>query len=227
MRRWPAWLCLAAAPALFCACGGVGGELPPESSEALPPSEEGAPGMSMSGIDLYMHDTDPTAGQQRKPRFWIHANTFDVLEDAAYAFKDARAVVFGEESGNEIVVFEADQGRFEEDKRAYLRDNVVAQVGTMTLQLEEVVWEQAGQDIGFAYSDHPVEVNDPSLRLRAASVRLYPETKEFELRDVEGHVQFNLPKAAATVSSAAAAGQALRNVANEENPAPRNGAAGE
>jgi len=166
---------------------------PPPAQEPgpVPPPQESEDAMTMSGVDLYHHDPRPTGGVARKPTFWLHANTFSVLDDNTWAVEDAHAVIFEKDSEKELIVLDAKRGRFEQDKNAYLRDGVTARAGAMLMKLEDIEWRNRAQDTpSEASSQHPVSIDSPELQLQAATVRLYPDTHEFELTDVVGTVHF-------------------------------------
>lgn len=168
---------------------------------APPPTVTEAPGISagqpedlmvMSGVDLFLHDTRPTQGRKQKPTFWVHADKFSQYEyeESVWVLEDARAVVYGE-SEEEAIVLEARKGRFEQDKGAYLKDSVTARIGTMTMHLQDIEWINPQEDVpGRAFTLQPVVVDGPQLQLEAASLEIFPDTKEFELMDVAGLVRF-------------------------------------
>lgn len=170
-------------------------------NRSAPPPAPEAPGISpepveevmvMSGVDLFLHDTRPTMGRKQKPTFWVHADKFSQYEyeESVWVLEDARAVLYGE-TDEESIIFDARRGRFEQDKGAYLKDGVTAQVGTMTMHLQDIEWINPQEGVpGRAFTLQPVVVEDPALQLEAASLEIFPETKEFELSDVTGLVRF-------------------------------------
>ncbi len=147
--------------------------------------------LQMSEIDLYMHRTRQMEGVAQKPEFWVHATSFTMQGQNAYAFQNARAVVYSEEAGHEDVVIDAKRGTFEQDRRAVLQDDVRIKAGTLLLSLNDITWEKPEDGSpGVAHSDNHVTVNDPSLQLEAGSLRLYPDSKLFELTGATGTVRF-------------------------------------
>ncbi|HPO12055.1 MAG TPA: LPS export ABC transporter periplasmic protein LptC [Candidatus Hydrogenedentes bacterium] len=142
-------------------------------------------------IDFYLHRTDPTGGMAQKPTLWVHAQEASMADESTYAFKNAHAVIYGKDETQEVIKIDAQEGRFEEGKSAFLSGQVKAVVGTMTIELSDIQWQNPDKDKpGEARSDNPVKVTDPQLELQAASVRLYPDKKEFELTGVTGLVRF-------------------------------------
>ena len=166
----------------------------PEPAPAAQPADPYAqPGnaLQMSEINLYMHRSNQMEGVAQKPEFWVHANSFTMQGQNTYAFQNARAVVYGEQEGREEVVIDAKRGTFEQDRRAVLEDDVRVKAGTLLLSLGDITWEKpADGSPGVARSDSRVKVDDPSLQLEAASLRLYPDSKLFELTEVTGTVRF-------------------------------------
>ena len=73
----------------------------------------------------------PTEGVKRKPRFWVHAREFRLLEEAVWEFEEARAVIYGAEADKEEIILESRRGRFEEDRGATLKEGVKAYIGAM------------------------------------------------------------------------------------------------
>jgi hypothetical protein len=147
--------------------------------------------LQMSEINLYMHRSKQMEGVAQKPEFWVHATAFTMQGQNAYAFQNARAVVYSDEEGREDVVIDAMRGTFEQDRRAVLQDDVRVKAGTLLLNLSDITWEKPEDGSpGVARSDNHVTINDPSLQLEAASLRLYPDSKLFELTAVTGTVRF-------------------------------------
>ncbi len=147
--------------------------------------------LQMSGIDLYMHRSKQMEGVAQKPEFWVHATAFTMQGQNAYAFQNARAVVYSEEAGHEDMTIDAKRGTFEQDRRAVLQDDVQAKAGTLQLRLGDITWEKPEDGSpGVAKSDNHVSVNSPTLQLEAASLRLYPDSKLFELTEATGTVRF-------------------------------------
>jgi hypothetical protein len=176
---------------VFLAAGCGPGTPPPQ---APPPANE-APaveGLTMQGIDLYLHDASPTPGAPRKPTFWVHAEQFSMLENGVWRFEQARAVVYGDDAQEEAITLEAERGRFEADRGALLEGGVKAFVQDMRMDLSDIEWinPQNEDEEGVARSDQPLLVDSPSMQLKAGSLRLYPEQKQFVLTEVSGQVRF-------------------------------------
>lgn len=155
------------------------------------PYAQGDNALVMSGINLYMHRSHQLEGVAQKPQFWVHANQFSIQGANQYIFEDARAVIYGSSEEEESIVIEAKRGQFEQDKRASLQEDVLVKAGTMNLKLIDIDWEKPEDDTaGIAKSDNKVVIDDPNLQLEAGSLRLYPDTKKFELTQVTGMVRF-------------------------------------
>ena len=147
--------------------------------------------LQMSGIDLYMHRSRQVEGVAQKPEFWVHAEAFTMQGQNAYAFQNARAVVYSEEAGHEDVSIDARRGTFEQDRRAVLQDDVQVKAGELHMRGGDITWEKPEDGSpGVAKSDNHVSVDSPSLQLEAASLRLYPDSKLFELTAATGTVRF-------------------------------------
>ncbi len=161
----------------------------PGAPGAVPLEETGQ--TEVRDIDFYLHRTDPTAGMAQKPTIWVHAREASMADESTYAFKHAHAVIYGKDETQEVITIDAQEGRFEEGKSAFLNGQVKAVVGAMTIELSDIQWQNPDKDKpGEARSDNPVKVTDPQLELQAGSVRLYPDRKEFELTGVTGLVRF-------------------------------------
>jgi len=172
----------------------------PPPSETPAPEAQQAPSdplaepdnaLQMSEINLYMHRSRQMEGVAQKPEFWVHATSFTMQGQNAYAFKNARAVVYSETEGREDVVIDAKRGTFEQDRRAVLQDEVQVKAGELQIHLGDITWEKPEDGSpGVAKSDNHVSVNSPTLQLEAASLRLYPDSKQFELTGASGKVRF-------------------------------------
>ncbi|MDQ1257938.1 MAG: hypothetical protein QG656_2546 [Candidatus Hydrogenedentes bacterium] len=156
----------------------------PEPAAASEPAAEPAgPEMTMTGINIYMHDKRPTLGTPRKPTFWVKAETFTSTEDGLRSFKNARAVVYSRKEGEPDIVFEAKNGWMKEEERAFLDQGVVGTIGTMTLELEDIEWLNEER---LAKTDKPVRMVDGEMHLDAATLRLYPDERKYVMTDAEG-----------------------------------------
>jgi len=172
---------------------GCGQGIAPPSPETATPAVGRTDGaVSMSGINLFLHDARPTAGAARKPTFWVHAEYFTMLDDQVWSFENAQAAIYGRTPEEKQITLEAARGRFQEDSGALLDGGVTAYVGEMTLDLADIEWinpRQEGEE-GIARSDSPLRVSSNKLQLRASSLRLYPESDKFVLTNVSGLVRF-------------------------------------
>ena len=193
-------LCIMLPLVLAAAAGCSKPAAPPAQQETPAPEAPKSPAdpyaqpdnaLQMSGIDLYMHRSRQMEGVAQKPEFWVHAASFTMQGQNAYAFQNARAVVYSGEAGREDVTIDAKRGTFEQDRRAVLQDDVRAKAGEMNLRMGDITWEKPEDGSpGVAKSDNHVSLDSPTLQLEAASLRLYPDSKLFELTGATGTVRF-------------------------------------
>ena len=147
-------------------------------------TEDAEPLVSVSGMDLYMHDYAPTGEQARKPRLWVHADSGRLETDGAWTLDTARMVVYQEEE--EDLVIDALTGRFDEQKgTAQLEGGVRLQAGTMQVEAEAFEWVNA---MNLARSLSPVRLEDPKSRLNAQGLSLDPGTGTVTLTGVTGEL---------------------------------------
>ncbi len=175
-------------------------DAPPEMEEALEAElgteETAATGprddaISMTGIRLYLHDTAPTAGQARKPRFMVEADTSSMESDDSWSFSEARAVLYNPDTEEEDIVFQAGEGRFIENREAYLGGGVAAVAGNVTIQLDDIICENLESEDGMvAYTEHPVSIDSPALELDAATMQIHAAHRTMEFQDVRGWISF-------------------------------------
>ncbi len=139
-------------------------------------------------IDLRLFDADPTTGAPRSPTCWVHADSFSRPEGDIWSFEGAKAVIYGRSDGQEEQIhIEAGSGRFQETRMAYLKDNVVARVGDMRIELSDIEWIN---DERLARSDNAISLETPDAQLSASSLLLYPDNKQLILTDVTGTFRF-------------------------------------
>lgn len=174
--------------AVLTGCGGAPAPPPlPEVAADTAPQDEPEDTITMSGINLFIHDSKPTVqGADRKPLFWLHADKYQ-MEGTMWSVETARAVIYGQREGSVDVVLDATRGRFEEGKGAYLKDGVVATMNDITIEMQDVncvILED--ESLGEASSENPVKVRGNDIQLDAGSIRIYPETREMELTDIQG-----------------------------------------
>jgi hypothetical protein len=191
MRFWP----LALALGLTACSGSVTPEAPvapgaPEG-ESTEGAAEGEATLTMQGIKLYLYDASPAVGVEQKPAFEVSADVFRQVEEKVWTFENAHAVVNPEGPEEDAFVFDAAAGELREEESAYLKGGVTGSVGTMQLSFEDLVWQNGTVDQpSLARSDNPVSIKDPAMELEASSIRLYPDSKRLELRDVSGFLTF-------------------------------------
>ena len=137
-------------------------------------------------LNLRLYEGNPTAGETRRPTFWVHAEVFTLGEENVWLFEQAHAMIYGHgEKGSEITI-DAGRGRFQEGKAAYLKDGVTAQVGDMHIDLTDLEWIN---DERMARTDNPVSVTSPDSNMKASTLRLYPDQKQLLLTRVSGTVK--------------------------------------
>jgi len=172
----------------LAACGAEPTRPPAAEPTAKPAAPAAADGqVTMSGVDLYLHDTRPTLGTPRRPAFWVRAEELVLVGEGRWAFEKAHAVIAGRDEAAEDILLDAAQGRFREEEGAVLEGGGVAHVGTMTMEFESIEWDNANRQ---AWSDKPVKIVDGKTHLDASSLRLYPDERRFELTDVRGVIYF-------------------------------------
>jgi len=173
---------------LFAAAGcgnGFNGRKP--AAPTAPPASAGPGGphanMEGRGADFRLFDGDPTSGPARRPRLWLHVDSFSLTEENIWSFQNAHAVIYGRDEQMEDMYLEAGGGSYQEAKSAYLKEGVTAKIGEMKLELRDIEWLN---DEGIAKSDYPVSITTPDSELKASSVRLYHKEKQIVLTDVTG-----------------------------------------
>jgi hypothetical protein len=151
----------------------------------------------MENIEMHLWPANAAPRQGQKPLLSIRASsvTGSAAEGGEWAFRDAIAVAPAQEAGQAEIRFKAARGSFDEGRGAVLEDSVTAYMNDMTIQLQDIIWElgtDAGADAkgGQAYSNHPLTIDSPTQKLEASSLRLDPETSNFELTDVSGEIHF-------------------------------------
>lgn len=152
-------------------------------------SSEVAPQKSivMAGMDLYMHDYLPTAGEARKPTFWVHAAEGELLEEEqVWALRETKAVIY--RHGEEDLRLEADSGVFDEVNRvAHLLGRVRVHTASMDMEMAQIQWDN---EASVAQSSEPLVLISGATRLYATGVILRPKDGTYELSQVSGRVAF-------------------------------------
>ena len=193
--RYPELLIALLLAGITAGCGGDR-PLPVSSEPATTEQTEGAPEQDlirMRTTEFYLYDARPLAGAARKPLIFIRAGETSVGVDsgASVSFKDAQAVIRSNEEAGQEIIFRAAEGSFVENERAYLGGGVVAQVGEMTVQLEDIEMTSPSAETELvAETQQPVIIDGPGLHLQAASMRLYPDDKICELTAGSGYLEF-------------------------------------
>ena len=182
--RAPIVLLLILTMAFGCGNGFTGHK--PVETRALAASAGGAaqhPNMEGRGADFRLFDGDPTTGPARRPRLWLHVDSFSLAEENIWSFKNARAVIYGRDEQMEDMFLEAGGGSYQEGKSAYLKDGVIAKIGDMELDLQDIEWLN---EEGLGKSDYALSIKTPDSDLKASSVRLYHRENKIVLTDVTG-----------------------------------------
>lgn len=183
------WL-MAFAAGCGAGCGAPSTPPPaPSTPENAPPATNNVPdgvGVEFQGVDLRLFSMDPTQTGPRKPRFWLHADKQTISADGVTSFEKARAVVYGKETDVEQMTIDAGAGQYKQDEMVYLSNGVVAHAGDMTIQVTDMTYENNEK---VARSDNPVSIESPRMQLKAANVRLNPDTRTMVLGPGSGTVQ--------------------------------------
>jgi len=156
---------------------------PPADAHAGGNRSANIEGMEGRGADFRLFDGDPTSGPARRPRFWLHVDSFSLAEENIYSFENGHAVIYGRDDQMQDMYLTAGGGMYQEAKSAYLKNGVVAQIGDMKLELQDFEWLN---EEGLGKSDNPVSIHSPDSELKASSVRLYHKEKQMVLTDVTG-----------------------------------------
>jgi hypothetical protein len=107
------------------------------------------------------------------------------MEDNVWAFEKARAIIYGREEGDDVVM-EAGRGRFQESKMALLTGGVDVRIGKMRVTLSDIEWLN---DERVARSDNPLTMTSEDMHIEASSLKLYPDRKELVLTNAKGILQ--------------------------------------
>ena len=184
----PVWLLLAWFMGCIAGCG------EPAKPPAMPATPENATtdsgkqnsvGVEFKGVDLRLFNTEPTQTSARKPRFWLHADKQTITAEGVTSFEKAHAVVYGKETDEEQLTLDAGAGQYKEDEMVYLSNEVVARAGEVTIRAQDMTYENNSK---VAKSDNPVSIDSPKMQLKAASVRILPDTREMELGQGSGTI---------------------------------------
>jgi len=186
VKRWA----IAAVVVILPGCGPMIASPPPKTNTALP-GVTGAPMQDntarLEGVDLWLYGTEPSAGADRKPTCWVHANAFTLDHDNAWSLESAKAVIYARDTDTPDILIEARHGRFEESKMASLNDGVTAQVGEIHLKMDEVQWLNDERELR---TDRPASITTRHMQLHAETFRLYPDKQEIIMTRVIGTVEW-------------------------------------
>ena len=175
---------------VLAGCGKSGSPPPPPPPAQEQPTqhvpERVGQAVTMKGIDLYMHDSAPTEGEKQKPSFWVHAETFATVEEKIWEFEVARAVIYPRKADGDEIKIEAAKGRYQDGEKAYLSGGVILYARDMKMTLQDLEWTNEQRE---ARTDHPLTVEGPENNLKADTMRLYPDKKQFILTHATGTVK--------------------------------------
>lgn len=185
-----------AIPAILCAAAivaGCGNEVAPNDAAApkataseapRPPVRETLSGLeaAVSGMDLYMHDIEPTGDSRRKPTLWVHAAEGQLKPDNSWALADARAVIYREQE--EDILLESKTGRFDEGQKvAVLEGGVSVAAGEMRFSTDSVSYDNEQRIV---QTHAPVVLSDGKTQLNADHATLEPDDGVVILSNVSG-----------------------------------------
>jgi len=173
-------------------------EAPPPDSASPPSLESGEQlavarsepvenEMLLSGVNLWMHDYTPTAGQLRKPTIWVHAESGRLAEDSQlWSLQDTRAVIYRE--NDEDLTADAAQGAFDQtDETAVLTGDVTLLAGSLEVALEKLKWDNVA---GVATSDRPVRVTSGEMWLTGEAMWIRPDENLLQIEGGSGAMPF-------------------------------------
>lgn len=155
------------------------------TGESISPTVKEALGgleASVSDMDLYMHDIQPTGDVRRTPTLWVHAAHGQLKADSSWALADASAVIYREH--DEEIRLESKSGRFDEsNKVAVLDGGVKVAAGGVHLSTDSVRYDNTHRVV---QTIAPVELSDGKTTLNAEGATLEPEDGTVTLTNVSG-----------------------------------------
>lgn len=136
----------------------------------------------VSGMDLYMHDIEPTGDARRKPTLWVHAAEGQLKADNSWALANARAVIYRENEAD--IQLESTSGRFDEaNKVAVLDGGVKVAAGDVELSTDSVSYDNHHRIVR---THAPVKLSDGDTVLNADEATLEPKDGVVILSNVSG-----------------------------------------
>ncbi|MFP6583070.1 MAG: LPS export ABC transporter periplasmic protein LptC [Candidatus Hydrogenedentota bacterium] len=146
-------------------------------------SESG--GLDMMHIErpeIRMYEEMSASAKGQKPTFYVRAVTADGNANGGWILTQPEAIIYGEDS--EDVVLNAESGSLDDESAtATLAGNVQATIGTMAVQLEEILWDNKNR---LAYSDKAVTLKGEEMDLEAQGIRIEPKIGTIVLENVTG-----------------------------------------
>lgn len=171
----------------------------PETGADTEPSAQGTPApaqklpqnvLAMRGVDLYMHDYAPTNGELRDPTFWIHADAGQLAEgEKVWSLQKTKAIIYRED--DEDLHLEAIEGLFDQERQeVILKGAVRLSIGSLVVDLEDVVWIN---EENVATSNRPVHLENENITLDAKSLLIKPGENVLKLGEGSGSIRLKEP----------------------------------
>ncbi|MCX8065301.1 MAG: hypothetical protein N3G21_09045 [Candidatus Hydrogenedentes bacterium] len=186
----PTWTLIAILPILLSSCSNwkkSSTYQPPESSGKVSEGEQALTSMTVSAVDLYHHDPNPTLGEVKKPTIWLHAEKFHIIDDNNWKIEDITAVIYDTKDGVERVRISAESGTFDKMRSASLSGKIHAEMEGISFQTDSLLWTNKTEaEPAKITSGGKVSVEGDGISLTCSSLVIYPDAKTFELTDVSG-----------------------------------------
>lgn len=176
LRTGAAVAALGLALSALAACG----DRAPASKPAQAPVKTETKELMRGRTNLYLYDSArATGGGAENPRFEVRDVEVVLDEKGAWSFMNPHAIIYGRDGSQTDL--RAGRGYLDEKKKhAVLSDGVTMQMGTRTVQLQDIEW--LGND-GVAKSDNPVTLRDGNTEIDAKRLRYDPDTKMLVMED--------------------------------------------
>lgn len=160
---------------------------PPQNVETTIEDKEPSSSMTVSAVDLYHHDPNPTFGDVKKPTIWLHAEKFQIVDENNWKIEDIRAVIYDTRSGEERVRILAGNGTFDKMRSATLSGKVHAEMGGISFETESIIWtNKTEMEPAKITSTDKVILTGEGISLTCSSLVIYPDDRTFELTEVSG-----------------------------------------
>ncbi len=171
-------------PGSVAESGPVSQSTPPPSN--ISPEDPPRNAMAMRGLDLRMYDYTPTGDELRDPTFSVHADSAQLPEGGkVWSVQGTRAVIYRDD--DEDLVVDALEGDVDLDRKvAELRGAVRLTVGSLIVDLEDLLWEN---EKGTMTSGRPIHLGDENMRLDAKSLLIKRDGGLLILGEGSGYVR--------------------------------------